>query len=223
MSDAVVNLKPSARHLANVTFHLPSVSSDRWFRHEASTVNPCRWPIASPANGHFWPGRSRVFHLHRSFALGHTPSLLVQLVRGCVRELQTIQSPPNNSMQRTPKSVTPFAFAKAAPLSGAADFRCYVSQMKALGEAESKLEGRWLMQGDTVVGDATCERIRWVISTQLKKIAVHPEFGAWETLFEDPDTNRHWVLTYPEGGLQGGGPPTLYAISSAEAMEIYGK
>jgi hypothetical protein len=27
------------------------------------------------------------------------------------------------SMQRTPKSVTPFASAKAAPLSGAADLR----------------------------------------------------------------------------------------------------
>jgi hypothetical protein len=32
--------------------------------------------------------------------------------------------PPNQGMQLTVKSVTPFAYAKAAPLSPAADARC---------------------------------------------------------------------------------------------------
>ena len=35
--------------------------------------------------------------------------------------------PPNKGMQLTAKSVTPFAFAKAAPLLSAADPRRYVS------------------------------------------------------------------------------------------------
>jgi hypothetical protein len=34
---------------------------------------------------------------------------------------------PNNAMELTVKSVTPFEFAKAAPLSSAADPRCYAA------------------------------------------------------------------------------------------------
>jgi hypothetical protein len=46
---------------------------------------------------------------------------------GHVNELRSIEAsaaPSNEGMQLTVKSVTPFAFAKAAPLSPAADARC---------------------------------------------------------------------------------------------------
>jgi len=38
-----------------------------------------------------------------------------------MRKLDTFAGPPNTSLQRTVKSVTPFASAKAAPLSPAAE------------------------------------------------------------------------------------------------------
>ena len=38
--------------------------------------------------------------------------------------IKVVATPPNQGMQLTIKSVTPFAFAKAAPLLLAADPRC---------------------------------------------------------------------------------------------------
>lgn len=86
---------------------------------------------------------------------------------------------------------------------------------------ERILRGNWIVQDGRVRGDAVCERIEWLISYRLHKIAVSLEAGAWETLYQDPDDGRYWERTYPQGEMHGGGPPQLKQISSAEIGQKY--
>ncbi|WP_262495014.1 Imm27 family immunity protein [Algoriphagus boritolerans] len=68
--------------------------------------------------------------------------------------------------------------------------------------------------------DEICKRIEKLKSDYLIKVAVD-ETG-WETLYQDPNDNRYWLLTYPNSEYHGGGPPTLKVITSIEAFEIFG-
>ena len=87
---------------------------------------------------------------------------------------------------------------------------------------ETELVGKWVADGEEVRGDATCERIEQLIASHLKQIAVSKEWGAWETLFQDPGDGRYWERTYPQGELQGGGPPQLRCLSPNEVKRKYG-
>lgn len=87
---------------------------------------------------------------------------------------------------------------------------------------ETELTGRWIVEGQEVRRDATCERIEWLIAHHLVQIAVSKQWGAWETLFQDPDDGRFWERTYPQGELQGGGPPQLRCLSVDKARRKYG-
>ena len=49
-----------------------------------------------------------------------------------IRVVKVIAVPSNKSMELTIKSVTPFAYAKAAPLLLAAHARCYVTQAEVV-------------------------------------------------------------------------------------------
>jgi hypothetical protein len=82
---------------------------------------------------------------------------------------------------------------------------------------ETDLIGNWLMVDEKVVGDTTCERIKILTSHYLEQIAG----GGWETLYKDPQDNRYWELTYPQGEMHGGGPPRLTCLSAAEVKEKY--
>jgi hypothetical protein len=42
-------------------------------------------------------------------------------------------------------------------------------------------------------------------SNHLRKARV----GNWEIEYKCPDTGFHWLMDYPHGELQGGGPPRL--------------
>jgi hypothetical protein len=53
------------------------------------------------------------------------------------------------------------------------------------------------------------------------QVAVHPEHGAWEILFRDPADGRYWELTYPQGGMQGGGPKRLKVLDVGSACAKY--
>lgn len=86
---------------------------------------------------------------------------------------------------------------------------------------ESLLAGSWEFVNNEMRGDAVCERIEWLVVRQLKKIASSPQWGDWETLFQDPSDGRYWERTYPQGELQGGGPPQLRVISPEEAKAKY--
>jgi hypothetical protein len=80
-----------------------------------------------------------------------------------------------------------------------------VGRMK-LQPHEVKLVGRWLMDNSEPRPDTTCERIRWLTSNHLREVAISKEWGAWETLYQDPDDGRFWERTYPQGERQGGRP-----------------
>jgi hypothetical protein len=86
---------------------------------------------------------------------------------------------------------------------------------------ETQLVGRWIEENGALRGDTVSERIKWLTSQHLKKIDVSKRWGAWETLFQDPDDGRYWEHTYPQGEMQGGGPPALRQVSIEEAQAKY--
>lgn len=61
--------------------------------------------------------------------------------------------------------------------------------------------------------------IEWLVSSYLTQLAVTPD--GWSSLFRDPADGRIWELTYPSGGMHGGGPPSLALLSRAEAERRY--
>ena len=94
--------------------------------------------------------------------------------------------------------------------------------MKKLQPAEKDLVGDWAPGDKGVQADETAKRIEWLTSSVLEKVADSPQWGAWETLFRDPDDGRLWERTYPKGEMHGGGPPRLTNISQEQAGAKYG-
>jgi len=88
---------------------------------------------------------------------------------------------------------------------------------------EAELVGQWIVENRRVKGDPTCERIRWLTLNVLRKLGISKQWGAWETLFQDPIDGRYWEQTYPQSGMHGGGPPALRVVSREQAEEKYGR
>ena len=86
---------------------------------------------------------------------------------------------------------------------------------------ETVLTGRWLFHGGVNRADFACERIEWLTKNELQRLANSPQWGDWEILFVDPTDGRYWELTYPQGELQGGGPPQLQVLSKTDAQKKY--
>ncbi len=84
---------------------------------------------------------------------------------------------------------------------------------------ETLLTGKWVKIEGGIIGDETCNRIEQLVTGQLIKLG-HDDSG-WETLYRDPDDNRLWEKTYPQGELQSGGPPQLQCLSIETAKEKY--
>ncbi|MFT3880592.1 MAG: Imm27 family immunity protein [Gemmatales bacterium] len=87
---------------------------------------------------------------------------------------------------------------------------------------EIELRGSWIVEGDRVVGDASCKRIEWLAELRLERLGTDP--SGWAVLFRDTGDNRLWELTYPESELHGSGPPKLpklKMIADAEARVKY--
>ena len=87
---------------------------------------------------------------------------------------------------------------------------------------ELVLTGQWIEVDGELRGDATCERIENLVGGHLIKVAVSSHWGAWETLYRDPDDGRYWERVYPQGHLHGGGPPQLKVIEESDAIRKYG-
>jgi hypothetical protein len=94
-------------------------------------------------------------------------------------------------------------------------------EMKPLEPNETELAGKAILVSGEIRGDAVNERILWLTSRVLTRVAFHPEYGAWETLFRDPNDGRYWERTYPQGEKHGGGPPKISLISEEEARRKY--
>lgn len=84
---------------------------------------------------------------------------------------------------------------------------------------ETEIVGKWIFTGGKMIADEQCERIQWLTTNYLKKIAL--DKTGWDVLFQDPNDSRYWELIYPNSGMHGGGPPSLILISESEAKEKY--
>jgi len=92
--------------------------------------------------------------------------------------------------------------------------------MSGIKPTEAVLTGTWVLQGGRVVGDEVCHRIQALVKSYLVKLRT--DASGWDVLYRDPADGRLWELTYPEGSLQGGGPPQLRHVSHDEANRKYG-
>jgi hypothetical protein len=89
---------------------------------------------------------------------------------------------------------------------------------KMLDPSETELTGVWVVAGSSVQGDETCNRIDWLVSNHLRRLAG----GNWVTLYVDPLDGRFWELSYPHSAMHGGGPPRLSVIDLSLAKQKYG-
>lgn len=87
---------------------------------------------------------------------------------------------------------------------------------------EEELVGAWIFEGGRMRADDVCERIEYLLSNVLEPLRDSLQHGAWETLYRDPTDGRLWERTYPQGDLQGGGPPRLSLIEREAAIRKYG-
>ncbi|MFN8351885.1 MAG: Imm27 family immunity protein [Flavobacteriales bacterium] len=90
-----------------------------------------------------------------------------------------------------------------------------------LAPNETVLNGNWVFENGHMRGDALENRIGWLTSEMLVQVANHPEYGTWEILYRDPTDGRYWELTYPQSGMQGGGPKQLRVLALQEASAKY--
>ena len=92
--------------------------------------------------------------------------------------------------------------------------------MAELAPQEVDLHGNWLVHADhSVVADLTEQRIEWLTTQMLERIANHS--SGWEILYRDPRDGRLWELTYPQSEMHGGGPRQLRVISRQDAAAKY--
>jgi hypothetical protein len=92
--------------------------------------------------------------------------------------------------------------------------------MRKLAPSETLIVGHWLSDGrGGVVADDSARRIEELVRAFLVELGT--DSSGWEVLYRDPDDGRLWELTYPQGELQGGGPPQLRQLSREEAQQKY--
>ncbi len=92
--------------------------------------------------------------------------------------------------------------------------------MISIQSGEKLLEGKWVLDGNTVVADETCQRINRLVAEVLKFIGT--DDSGWDSLYQDPADCRYWLLFYPSSGWHGGGPPTLKVLPPTEDIKKYG-
>jgi hypothetical protein len=77
-------------------------------------------------------------------------------------------------------------------------------------ENQGKIIGSWKDVNGRVVADENCDIIERIISEKLVYLA--DDKSGWNKLYINNIDKSLWELTYPEGDLQGGGPPTLTRV-----------
>lgn len=86
-------------------------------------------------------------------------------------------------------------------------------------KGEREFIGTCIFQDGKIIKDQVCERVEWLISNHLIKIA--SDDTGWEVLYQDPEDKRYWELSYPSSELHGGGAPSLVNLTLEEAREKY--
>ena len=82
-----------------------------------------------------------------------------------------------------------------------------------------ELVGEWQVVGARVEANDSCLRIAEELPRLIKLASAE---DGWSILYRDPTDSRLWELTYPQGELHGGGPPTLRVMQGDTAKEKYG-
>ena len=81
------------------------------------------------------------------------------------------------------------------------------------------IKGRWIRKENKVEGDESCRLIKHLITDHFKKVTERE--SGWAILYQNPLDGSYWELTYPQGELQGGGPPQLEKLSIEEVSKRY--
>ena len=87
--------------------------------------------------------------------------------------------------------------------------------------SEVEILGRWITGDGQLRADEACQRIEHLTAEYLVRIVNSSKWGDWEILYQDPADGRYWEKTYPQGEMQGGGPPSLKTLSAAAARSKY--
>jgi hypothetical protein len=95
--------------------------------------------------------------------------------------------------------------------------------MKKISSEETEILGAVMKDGKMFIDREACLRINWLASGVLVNVGVDKDSGGWEKLYRDPADGRYWLLTYPHGEMQGGGPPALkqLPLTEGEVKEKY--
>jgi hypothetical protein len=91
--------------------------------------------------------------------------------------------------------------------------------MTELKPEENKQIGGNIQIENKFIEDEVSKRINWLIQNRLKKIA--KDESGWLILYQDPNDNRYWELSYPQSEIHGGGMPMLVNISKELAYSKY--
>lgn len=92
--------------------------------------------------------------------------------------------------------------------------------MKKIAPNETEIVGQWVLHEGRIISDKASQRIGELVDCYLVEICRDP--SGWDALYCDPDDGRLWELTYPQSGLQGGGPPQLRCVAKEEVELKYG-
>lgn len=92
--------------------------------------------------------------------------------------------------------------------------------MDRLRPNEKQLEGSFVVIDKQVVADPVTLRIEELIEHNLIQLGIAD--AGWSKLFRDSSDGRYWELTYPQSGMQGGGPPLLRLLDADAARRKYG-
>lgn len=92
-------------------------------------------------------------------------------------------------------------------------------KFRKIMNSEQEIRGEWVLIQGNVQANESCQRIEWLISEYLIKLAT--DGSGWEHLYFDQEDGRYWELTYPNSESHGGGAPLLKCISKHEANMKY--
>lgn len=82
-----------------------------------------------------------------------------------------------------------------------------------------EFRGKWIKVGNQIVADETCKLLAKLTSEKFVRVAERE--GGWTILFQDPEDQSYWELSYPESEWHGGGPPQLVELDIEQLHTLY--
>jgi Immunity protein 27 len=88
---------------------------------------------------------------------------------------------------------------------------------------ETVLNGQLLVVNNCLIGDATQQRIDWLIEYNLTSLTLRQPESPCASLYQDDTDMRFWELSYPQPipGKHFSGPKQLRNLKSKEMIDKY--